>query len=316
MMKQASLFLLLLVSITISSTSFLSATCPALAGLNFDDSDPEALLVSWQSAPEHVGFEISFKGPVDQFNVYTTLNFVKLDAQLLEDNSHGIIKFAVSPDCGGGNYAAPIQTPLVEVEIIYDLCDSQDFDPYTDYMIYRSIPGGIHRIGEMRGECICNYRAHSNSRYPLHTNVHTLRNCNSPEVDCVNVLNNEKKYFIGIFNSSNAEWYMNHWSAAHCKPKHVSQAKTAYCDDFSAPEIAVYPNPSSDIIHVSHSSTSESEGSFEIMVYDANGQEVLNRSMTGQQSSSLNLEHLASGIYLITVRSDDAVIHQEKLIKL
>ena len=67
--------------------------------------------------------------------------------------------------------------------------------------------------------------------------------------------------------------------------------------------VAIYPNPVSNVLNV------EGEGIEQVEVMDLNGRVILTSAAT-----SLNLENLASGVYMVRVIAAEG-IHVEKIVK-
>ena len=82
--------------------------------------------------------------------------------------------------------------------------------------------------------------------------------------------------------------------------------------DVRSNQFEIYPNPASDEVNISLSS-SESDISI-INIYQINGTLIRSIELVGQNVDlKINVEDLATGAYLLKVVSDEKVIGQSKL---
>ena len=72
----------------------------------------------------------------------------------------------------------------------------------------------------------------------------------------------------------------------------------------------VSPNPARDYVTVT---CPGSEG-FEVSVVNSSGEEVL-RKRCGSPAAWLNIEHLASGVYIVSVKSGEQAYKQKIVVK-
>ena len=75
-------------------------------------------------------------------------------------------------------------------------------------------------------------------------------------------------------------------------------------DDVDNINVAVYPNPVSDVLNI------RGEGILQIELMDVNGRTV----MTSGATSQLNLSGMAAGLYMVRVITNDGV-HTQKIVK-
>lgn len=77
-------------------------------------------------------------------------------------------------------------------------------------------------------------------------------------------------------------------------------------------EITIFPNPTSDIIHVKLSE-SISKTPTQVKLYSLDGKEVFTQNINST-SNTLNISYLPKGIYFITLSNDDKIISSKKII--
>ena len=86
--------------------------------------------------------------------------------------------------------------------------------------------------------------------------------------------------------------------------KVVSAGSVVSIDDVDNINVAVYPNPVSDVLNI------RGEGILQIELMDVNGRTV----MTSGATSQLNLSGMAAGLYMVRVITNDG-IHTQKIVK-
>lgn len=99
---------------------------------------------------------------------------------------------------------------------------------------------------------------------------------------------------VGINSSTNNEVKQGFW--------HTSAAITLSNEDFINEELSVrlFPNPVSDFLNINF--TEVTSANYALDVYDIAGKRQMNATMlAGENQKQMNLQHLASGIYLISV---------------
>jgi hypothetical protein len=75
--------------------------------------------------------------------------------------------------------------------------------------------------------------------------------------------------------------------------------------------VSSYPNPASDVLHVSYNGT-ENNSALTFSVYDANGKEVLTQAFTaGNTTQDVDITSLAPGVYIWRLNAADAPLHSE-----
>ncbi len=75
--------------------------------------------------------------------------------------------------------------------------------------------------------------------------------------------------------------------------------------------IKIYPNPSNGIINVSIENYS---GNLNVAIYDINGRKVLSNSLDFSTQTSISLQGLQSGLYVLKIEGNDGLSHSEKII--
>lgn len=94
-----------------------------------------------------------------------------------------------------------------------------------------------------------------------------------------------------------------------------STAKTTGIDNSSAvAEIKAFPNPFTTQIDVIITDGHMAQASYKASLYDVNGKKVHSENLTANQST-LKLEHLSAGVYLLYVEKNGTIMKQEKFIK-
>ena len=83
--------------------------------------------------------------------------------------------------------------------------------------------------------------------------------------------------------------------------KGVSGIEDVKADD--ADEVVVYPNPADDVVYVQSSSAMGS-----INVFSLSGKQVIVANAGGAQSTSLQVDNLPSGVYVIKISTDEGVV--------
>ena len=79
----------------------------------------------------------------------------------------------------------------------------------------------------------------------------------------------------------------------------------------NTPTITLYPNPTSDQLHLSISDASHH---YQFILTDLFGSELLSQPITDKETT-LNISHLASGLYTWRLTSDNAMIKTGKVVK-
>ena len=74
--------------------------------------------------------------------------------------------------------------------------------------------------------------------------------------------------------------------------------------------IKLYPNPSNGVVTISIENFS---GNLNVAVYDLNGRKVLSNSIDFSTQTSINLEGLQSGVYVLKLEGDN-LSYSEKII--
>lgn len=75
---------------------------------------------------------------------------------------------------------------------------------------------------------------------------------------------------------------------------------TASIDEINARDFVIYPNPANEIIYIN----SENQPINDLSVIDINGREVMAASFENVLNATLDISSLSSGIYLITIESN------------
>ncbi|HAW79766.1 MAG TPA: hypothetical protein DCX27_08665 [Balneola sp.] len=78
-----------------------------------------------------------------------------------------------------------------------------------------------------------------------------------------------------------------------------------------APRLSVYPNPTSDVVHVQLPQTVTSA---ELFIRDMNGKVVQAQSLNSSEIVQLDVSKLERGVYILNVVSDENQ-WQERLVK-
>lgn len=101
---------------------------------------------------------------------------------------------------------------------------------------------------------------------------------------------------------SSIYFYIDDVSLIQCKATSVNELN-------KNSEIYVYPNPFTSKVNI----TVKGSELIEVNLFDVTGRKLFNQSFT--YSTSINLEHLAKGVYLYDVRNKNGVIQMGKLVK-
>ena len=80
---------------------------------------------------------------------------------------------------------------------------------------------------------------------------------------------------------------------------------TAGVDDQNQLDISIYPNPTSDIVHIDCNYSQ-----LKVVVYDILGKQVINKSIT----NSIDISQLEKGVYILQL-SDGVKLSTRKIIK-
>jgi len=77
--------------------------------------------------------------------------------------------------------------------------------------------------------------------------------------------------------------------------------------------LKVYPNPASDYIQISANTNQNSE--YRIEVYSLTGQNMITQNLkgSGEQSETINLDYLKSGLYFVALIENDQIIDRRKI---
>lgn len=79
-------------------------------------------------------------------------------------------------------------------------------------------------------------------------------------------------------------------------------------------EVNVWPNPATDNVNIDFILQGDSNG--QLYFYDITGNIILQNILPYQAGKiSINIQNLASGMYLLMLKQDDKIVHQSKLIK-
>ena len=84
--------------------------------------------------------------------------------------------------------------------------------------------------------------------------------------------------------------------------------------DLDPNSVYIYPNPASNTINIDLSAYA-TENSCVVVIYDVTGINIYKSSLYSSQNNSININSLASGVYLISVLADNDIIKSEKIIK-
>lgn len=85
-------------------------------------------------------------------------------------------------------------------------------------------------------------------------------------------------------------------------------------DDLTNPHrIKAYPNPGNGLYTLEL--LTESEGNYELFVYDFKGKEIVKQALTGQKHASLDLSEYRSGMYFYTLVDEGKIVYADRLVK-
>lgn len=76
------------------------------------------------------------------------------------------------------------------------------------------------------------------------------------------------------------------------------------------PSLVVYPNPASQLIHISGLSGNETQ----IRIYDQSGKTILTKTTSQQEEIAINTDQLNNGLYLVEIMSGNGVVVQKLII--
>ena len=85
--------------------------------------------------------------------------------------------------------------------------------------------------------------------------------------------------------------------------------------EFEGRMVRVFPNPSNGELHIASDISNEQNGSFQFVLYNSNGSEVMRSNLQGAENS-LNLSSMNSGVYFYSVESENKHSIKQKLILL
>lgn len=103
----------------------------------------------------------------------------------------------------------------------------------------------------------------------------------------------------------------NGYNESQCLPEESRPTSTWHNDSEQA-QIRVYPNPATDEIWIQFSGTSDKEGL--IILRDYTGRNILTKKIKYSSETSLNIEGVPSGIYMLSWFSNDSLSGSEKVI--
>src|SRR5690554_6231791 len=95
-------------------------------------------------------------------------------------------------------------------------------------------------------------------------------------------------------------------TALNAVPPYVLNA-----ENFLAQKFNLYPNPATNIVNITNS---ENMAVQQIMVYDVAGKELSTQTFNNKSEILLNVENLASGVYLLHIETKEGTA-VKKLIK-
>ncbi|WP_299214426.1 T9SS type A sorting domain-containing protein [uncultured Dokdonia sp.] len=82
--------------------------------------------------------------------------------------------------------------------------------------------------------------------------------------------------------------------------------------DFVKPSFSVYPNPAQDQLFIETHQISEA---YTITVFDVNGKQKVQTSKKTLEANPLQIQHWASGIYFVQLKSQDRIVSTKRFIK-
>jgi len=98
----------------------------------------------------------------------------------------------------------------------------------------------------------------------------------------------------------------------YLKIHYFPQLADTYCNNvgiekFNSSQSKLYPNPFSNILNIQNLTPSD------LRIYNSQGSLVLSKKIGAVEK--IDLSHLKQGIYLVTITSNDKILHTEKIIK-
>lgn len=113
-------------------------------------------------------------------------------------------------------------------------------------------------------------------------------------------------YYIGFNNNSGVT--SGNWSLLLDS---MNITTTAGSNDFLASKLAIYPNPANDVVNIANADNIIINGA---QIVDLNGRTVKVAKFNGVSEAQINISDLASGVYMMTVSSDQGSL-TKKIVK-
>ncbi|MBK8081174.1 MAG: T9SS type A sorting domain-containing protein [Saprospiraceae bacterium] len=79
--------------------------------------------------------------------------------------------------------------------------------------------------------------------------------------------------------------------------------------------LSIYPNPSNHLMNIDISNFDFETGPAELQVFDAKGSLIINKSISGTEIESVDVQRMNAGVYQVVIKKDDLIFHN-KFIKI
>ena len=125
---------------------------------------------------------------------------------------------------------------------------------------------------------------------------------------------------IYLYNTAHRELPAGAYNAIHSKYDNIKitalnavppEVIALSVDDVLSEKFKLYPNPATDIVNITNSENMFVE---QVAVYDASGKQLNAQTFNNEAAIQLNLENLASGVYLLHIKTNEGTA-VKKLVK-
>ena len=94
----------------------------------------------------------------------------------------------------------------------------------------------------------------------------------------------------------------------------LNEVKTGLNNTLCAGDMLVYPNPTSNVLHIQLQNSNNGNSNLEILLFDVYGRLVYKQTKNDQNSFSLSIGHLPKGLYLLQVKSEKQQMLTQKVV--
>ncbi len=284
---------------------------PGIKELTIKNVTDSHIKFGWAQMPGAKSYRIALSTSTQTWKYSTVNNWTKVSQTLLKNNKDEPVMLAIIVVYDDNYVSLPYFSPLVEVEIIYDVCNKGTILQNTDNLVL--VTDG-KPVGSIGGDCLCDYSEYTTVYF---NNFLTLPAHHVP-TDCDIACHSEylqdsypeRRYFTDIL-LDHGMIYPDSYAGEYCN----DSAKTA--EQYEQPEQAVFvtfsPNPFTNECSVSSPFMDDSRALLQI--YNSSGKLILERELTGTYESTINTDSFTPGVYLANVIRNGQVQQQTKLLK-